>query len=139
MLFGGSISMAKSPFPPWHLSCLHFIGQLITEIGNIFLKAILANVIFMVFTINVNEIVDEVKVADNTSSFEDIFDFVKDSFGWDKHVWFWQTGSTGVFSSLPNHVSIKLTFVEECLLIPLIIVTAKIWHWAAILVLPVPA
>jgi hypothetical protein len=86
MLFGGSISMAKSPFPPWHLSCLHFIGQLITEIGNIFLKAILANVIFMVFTINVNEIVDEVKVADNTSAFEDIFDFVKDSFGWDKHV-----------------------------------------------------
>jgi hypothetical protein len=46
----------------------------------------LANVVFMVFAVNVNEIVDEVKVADNASSFEDILDFVKYSFGRDKHV-----------------------------------------------------
>jgi hypothetical protein len=86
MLFGGSISMAKSSFPPWHLYFLHFIGQLITEVGNIFLKVILVNVVFMVFAVNVNEIVNEVKMADNASSFEDILSFVKDSFGRDKHV-----------------------------------------------------
>jgi hypothetical protein len=86
MLFGGSIRVAKSSFPPWHLYLLHFNGQQITKVGNIFLKVVLANVVFMVFAVNVNEIVDEVKVADNASSFEDILDFVKYSFGRDKHV-----------------------------------------------------
>jgi Gpi18-like mannosyltransferase len=86
MLFGGSIRVAKSSFSPWHLYCLHIIGELITEVGNIFLEFVLANFTFMVFAFNVNKIVDEVKVADNASAFEDILDFVIDSFGRNKYV-----------------------------------------------------
>jgi hypothetical protein len=78
--------MAKSSFPPWHLYLWLLNCQLITEVGNIFLKVVLANVVFMVIAVNVNEIVDKIKVTDKASAFEDILDFVKHSFGRNKHI-----------------------------------------------------